>query len=106
MTDKPDLASWLLDQIAEDERVAGDLAADGYPKHGRRVLSVQGTLEIPWPDRWNPVRVLAECDAKRRIIASFEGLRYDEAHVLADRVLRLLALPYSDRPGYREEWKP
>jgi hypothetical protein len=130
-----DLATWLLEQIAEDERVAGGLPADGYPKHGSRVLSVEGTLKVPWPDRWNPVHVLAECDAKRLILR--EHRRYDEwireempsfaspsadahcvgcgfgsteeprtEHIDQCPTLRALALPYTDRPGYREEWRP
>jgi hypothetical protein len=49
-----DLATWMLEQIAETERVAGALPADGYPKHESRVLSVEGTMDVPWPDRWNP----------------------------------------------------
>lgn len=56
--------------------------------------------------RWDPARVLAEVDAKRRIL--------DWAIVWRDRdcapwnadCIRLLALPFADRPGYREEWRP
>lgn len=68
---------------------------------------------------WNPARVLAEVDAKRRIIDRHEDAlaRRDDhdyssptAHVQAeeyrDWVLPLLALPYADRPGYQEEWRP
>ena len=70
---------------------------------------------------WDPARVLAECAAKRRVI--------DEHHKVeeyADPItfcsacgghpshgsdwpcytLRLLALPYADRSGFRDEWRP
>lgn len=55
---------------------------------------------------------LAECDAKQRIIEecskvlAVDGWEYDDAPDLAERTLRLLALPYANRPGYREGWKP
>jgi hypothetical protein len=122
-----DLTKWLLEQIAEDERAAGVLPADGYPKHDGRVLSVEGTMDVPWPDRWNPSRVLAECDAKRRIIIYHDvilvwpsgttGAKYytgsvrrcascEDVKVLPCPTLRYLALPYADRPGYRDEWRP
>jgi hypothetical protein len=58
-------------------------------------------------------RVLAECEAKRRIV---EGAA-NEPDVNADQrdiglwegylsAAELLALPYSDHPDYRPEWKP
>lgn len=53
--------------------------------------------------RWDPARVLAEVEAKRRIL--------DEAIRLASydgefQFLEMLALPYADHPDYREEWRP
>lgn len=117
MSTVDDLATWLLEQIAEDERVAGDLAADGYPKHGVRVLSVEGTLPLPWPDRWNPVLVLRECEAKRQIIHHaikiVAEVRADSSNVLLygqhlalQAVLKRFALLYAHLPGYRREWQP
>lgn len=70
---------------------------------------------------WDPTRVLAECEAKRRIIAQSQNAARGRDLALSgesvdgeplvisftlDVVLRLLALPYADRPGYREEWRP
>lgn len=84
--------------------------------------------------RWDPARVLAEVEAKRAMLALHErhvqrlpfadllsptGQRlYSEYAVTcsvcgwassdptsACETLRLLALPYADRAGYREEWK-
>ncbi|MFJ6615441.1 DUF6221 family protein [Streptomyces sp. NPDC091289] len=67
--------------------------------------------------RHDPARVLAEVDAKRRMIETFMR-RYEakmasttsttlglEWAVRAD-VLRLLALPYADHPDYRGDWRP
>jgi hypothetical protein len=62
---------------------------------------------------WDPARVLAECDAKRQLVEAHAELGHSpcDAHDASLRsesceVLRLLALPYTDRPGYRAEWSP
>jgi hypothetical protein len=87
------LTEFLLARIAEDERAANaDWSNLGY----------------------DPARVLAECEAKRRILDLHRSgevcdpcsgwLGTDPA---ADcPTLRLLALPYADHPDYRAaEWK-
>lgn len=70
--------------------------------------------------RHDPARVLAEADAKRRIIkVHFRRRSYDwdepgvigfECAQCCDRfpctTLRLLALPYADHPYYKPEWRP
>ncbi|MER7077935.1 hypothetical protein SAMN02982929_07189 [Saccharopolyspora kobensis] len=66
--------------------------------------------------RHDPARVLAEVDAKRRILALDEtasswtkgtaGATAGYAHAILSDTLRLLALPYADHPDYREEWRP
>jgi hypothetical protein len=56
-------------------------------------------------------RALAECRAKRLILASLHmgsgtTLEAREAWRVAERdVLRLLARPYRDHPDYREDWR-
>jgi hypothetical protein len=42
--------------------------------------------------KWNPARVLDECEAKRRLL------------VTGDQVLRALAAVYKDHPDYQREW--
>lgn len=81
----------------------------------------------------DPARVLRETHAKRELLNGFiaairlrhkaaarlqasggdpgpSDLRlWDQARLettVLERVIRLLALPYADRPGYREEWRP
>ncbi|WP_435872931.1 DUF6221 family protein [Micromonospora haikouensis] len=67
--------------------------------------------------RWSPARVLAEVDAKRRILDFYRADVIDVSKaggppewvhgtvpVEAHTVLRLLALPYADRPGYQGMW--
>jgi hypothetical protein len=70
--------------------------------------------------RHDPARVLREIDAKRRILSEIvpEMNRMDDQLEAefgtpsvpepyeSEQLLRLLALPYADRPGYREEWRP
>ncbi len=51
---------------------------------------------------WDPPRVLAECESKRRIVAEWR-----EGDQIAMRpVLIALARPYAGRPGWSDEWAP
>lgn len=98
------LAEFLLARIAEDE-------AWWHARH-----------EV---DPQVPRRMLAECEAKRRIVAwcgererihvpvfasDADAARASEfvpgglSHPADSVVLRLLALPYADHPDYRPEW--
>jgi hypothetical protein len=72
--------------------------------------------------RWDPARVLAECEARRRIVefadeatsldmqvdGEFRIGSRDESDepYIGDSIMRALALPYADSEGYREEWRP
>jgi hypothetical protein len=87
------LTDFLLARIAEDEA------------HCRMVLSRSGPWDAP---PISPERVLAECEAKRRIVQGvgvYGGRGSDEA-MYHEVVLSFLALPYADHPDYREEWRP
>lgn len=62
----------------------------------------------------NPSRVLAEVEAKRRIVndvarKAFDneyGSGFDDAAIAMNDVLKLLALPYASHPEYDESWRP
>lgn len=66
--------------------------------------------------RWDPARVLAECAAKRKLIAlAVEDVRKADDALMGEwggvselehDLLRALTPPYADRPGYLAEWKP
>lgn len=96
------LTEFLLARVAEDEREAGDptwcdCVIEGLPlKHGLQC----------------PIRLLAECDVKRRIMMLVERTGWapgecDECGSPgSDAILERLALPYADHPDYREEWRP
>lgn len=100
-----DLVTWLRAQLDDDERIAGAAVNarlfDDYPD----------AAAIPFAERLGPEYVLAEVDAKRRIIAEHHPVDPCDAHdaesrTIACDTLRLLALAYGSRPGYRDEWKP
>lgn len=114
-----DLADFLLARIAEDEAVAREAA--GVPwevihwPNGSQVLvasaairdekwrvghlghvaTVEHRHDVAHIARWDPARVLAECESKRRIVKETGWVT----------VMSLLAAPYASHPDYREEWK-
>lgn len=61
---------------------------------------------------WDPARVLREIDAKRDLLRFAKGIHdHHETFTTGvaarlEQTLRLFALAYADRPGYREEWAP
>jgi hypothetical protein len=96
------LAEFLLARIDEDEGAAG-FEEFGMPVPG---------------NSWGPERVLAECEAKRRIVND-AGFAVHQAEInkraphtepvfaaalLGKHVLNHLARPYADHPDYRQEW--
>jgi len=90
------LTEFLLARIAEDEK-------------WRWHIDYCRALDDGACDCHATERVLAECEAKRRIIV---GLDYEsdewcfaDAPAVAE-VLPFLSLPYADHPDYRQEWKP
>ncbi|MET9099972.1 DUF6221 family protein [Streptomyces antibioticus] len=130
---------WLGAQLDEDERIAR--AAGGidwlrterpgetvaiFDSNGEPVVYDEG-----WPSdgqqahivAHDPVRVLREIEAKRRIMECHEPWVAGNGDTICGRcgrehidgrpgghfpcqTLRLLALPYAHRPGYRDEWRP
>ena len=61
--------------------------------------------------RHDPARVLAECEAKRRVVEmQWHHLGEDDyawgMEEAKRQILAELALPYADHPDYREEWRP
>lgn len=115
------LAGFLRDRLEEDEQTARDaLGCEGATNSYTEISTTETQREQAHTDRWTPTRVLAEIDAKRRIIAIYAswsilaepgaGFQIEKdagVTLLAMReALRALALPYADHPDYREEWRP
>lgn len=148
-----ELHEFLLARIAEDEKVARlapERMVERLEQQGEAIARSYGDPQPPeddvsladamwwtakdaadWIRRHNPTRVLAECEAKRRIVEQYaeylstvrayrsprwadamneqdkQDARQAEArHRVAEDVARLLALPYADHPQYDEAWRP
>lgn len=134
MTD--DLVAFLNARLSEDARVAEAAAPGPWSETGRHSVgegmvhsdttgwAVVGSVstgygpKAPYANvslnaahiaRFNPARVLADADAKRRIVAECEAAYGQDSRgmaSLADGTLALLALPYAGHPDYRKEWRP
>lgn len=98
------ITDFLLARIAEDEAAAQ-----------AEQSAVEYLSEPPhWPAGW-PARVLAECAAKRAIVAEWEDTDTGETWLLEgadagyalaiDHAVRALAAVYADHPGYLDEWR-
>jgi len=98
------LTEFLLARTAEDEAVA--IRGGRHNAPGAFANDNYGCLLV------DPARVLAECEAKRQIVAlhkSEPGQHPDfcghDLRELPCPTLRLLALPYADHPDYLPEWR-
>lgn len=144
------LTEFLLARIAEDEAAAQQAGSDTAMRWKRSVdwmgddsngVEADGEQADEYDDgvivydegrptkaeaehiaRHDPARVLAECEAKRRIVQSrpLIGLPdlpggaapgtldalHDEVERQREFVFRLLALPYAGHPDYDETWRP
>ncbi len=103
------LSEFVLARATDDEELARQYGDPGSLTSGlawatdvnRRVLEV------------DPSRLVAECEAKRRVAAEFaDAVSNYEVNVGPEGevarlafVLRALALPYADHPDYQPEWR-
>ena len=108
------LTDFLLARIAEDEAQAREAITERD-----RINFVQYEPDVPdmsltaWSDApvpgvlVGPERVLAECEAKRRIVAALRAEEAGEPHVEIwglRMAAEALAFPYSNHPDYQQEW--
>lgn len=105
-----DLITWLRGVLDDHERERRSELARIHGSHPDAWLARDG---FPRGDF-----TLTDIDAKRRILDGIasrleyrdETIAWEladaETSYMASDTLRLLALPYADRPGYRQEWKP
>ena len=92
------LAEFLLARLADDEAYARD-----WIEH-------DADHDLT---RFGTGRILAECEAKRRIVDQHKpvkmpagwGCPWDGVRGNCD-TLRIIALPYAGHPDYQNEWKP
>lgn len=97
----------------DDEHSAAVTAFIAEPDNRAEIVVYdEGRPDIAQADhiaRHDPARVLADCDAKRRIVALGICLACDVEQQPCDHrieTLRLLAMPYGDHPDYHDEWRP
>src|SRR3954463_11187317 len=122
----PGLADFLLARIAEDEAVAraavqtaerGGRDSWYWSNAGEAVFLDESSTPVVWGDeqsrpagnhiaRHDPARVLAECEAKRRIVQLSSDTPESERQGALGAVARLLALSYADHRDYDEQWRP
>lgn len=119
------LADFLLARIAEDEGCArfAIVEPDGVRQAppGSWSSPASGVVQTDddlWTtgdgrtsafvQRFDPARMLAECEAKRQIVAECRQWLDDGegGEIVATTALLQLGTPYADHPDYREGWKP
>jgi hypothetical protein len=126
-----DVVAWLRAQLDNDEVIARR-ASTIVPAPWRHVearsviidahtrdIAKVGYVEAQHMERHDPIRVLVEVEAKRRTLDHLAiNINGEPLVLVCDvacecpggsdtcRLVRLLALPYADQPGYREEWRP
>lgn len=121
-----ELVAFLLARIAEDKAAARALTDtlpwrqgthpspgwDGDVVH----LYPDESGQVQWPTvhegaaflaRFNPARMLAECEAKEQIIDAAQEALVEHQIGTAKwlRVLRALVQPYAEHPNFHAEWR-
>lgn len=95
----PHGAEW--DDAEWDVQAVAEVLWDAQP-HGRRCGWRMGEGLDGACTCGHPARVLAECEAKRRIVAEVLPTHPDYDPLYVQKVL---ALPYADHPDYDEAWR-
>ncbi len=109
-----DITAFLLARITEDEAVAHEVLAqtEGFQAEVATgseadVARCGDNLEVSYTI--SSARVLAECEAKRRIVerhAPYDNIQVRrQTRTLARDTLLALALPYADHADYDERWR-
>jgi len=104
------LAEFLLARIWDDQTIAESARVHVDDLDGWPAVTAAHVL------RHDPARVLAECEAKRRIVERYRrherdvtphGVALDDsARFALEDTVRDLAQTYADHPAYRQEWRP
>ena len=103
-----DVAQFLLARIDEDESTARYALSRG--DSGALDYGGQWFGAVTHAERWEPTRVLAECEAKRQMLGLLEADVADPRNALrrdwAAEILRGMGSVYANHPDYRQEWRP
>ena len=105
------ITEFLLARIGEDEGQARSALEEleSCPP------SAYDVAQVPMLDAGDPSRVLAECEAKRRIVTALASREDPWADLVSDadrgagwalrEACRSLAQPFADHPDYQDEWR-
>ncbi|MFI8360727.1 DUF6221 family protein [Streptomyces sp. NPDC085612] len=113
---------WTVDSESYAESISSTdgVTVVGGGRWGGEASVFESTEDALHIAAHHPARVLAEVDAKRRILGTVVprmnemddqinsewGNSYTPVEYESEGLLRLLALPYADHPDYRAEWRP
>lgn len=111
------IVEFLLARIAEVEAMARAVVTEEPADNWPFDLDAKGPAAFAHIVRHDPARVLARCEADRRIAGEHHEYLGVCSHCVDPSgehqreawpcvTLRYLALPYADHPDYREEWRP
>ena len=110
------IIEFLNAHIAEDEAAARAVLEKSAPD-GWDNPTETGNFwreEVEFWDRFDPERVLAECAAKRGILAEYEGLTFESRSVMDSwepyrsvmrNTLAQMAKVYESHPDYDKGWE-
>jgi hypothetical protein len=108
-----ELAEFLLARIDEENSLAYAAHQDAQTRGPITddLSAGPGDHRVAHMFRWSPARVLADCEAKRRIVEDYLAQLNShqsgwDARAPRDYSLRALSLPYADHVDYRDEWRP
>ena len=117
-----ELVDFIRAQLARDEQVAREALEQTAPewrtyfkqiiapgsRHETEIAEAETSEAAAHIARHDPARVLAEVEAKRKVVAWVELQQVPNSTIGDDFAFALyaLALPYADEPGYRDEWRP
>lgn len=95
--------------LYDQTRVIGSLDYEQPDEHDGRIvrhlLKREADANGAHIARHDPARVLAECEAKRRIIEQVRDVEWTSSYAVRDFVLEHLALPYADHPDFDPAWR-
>lgn len=110
-----DITRFLDERITEDERAAHYALLYG-PLNRNEIFGGQWFGWVSHAERHMPARILAECEAKRTVIAMYERLgeysihnhgsvgEYHGMKTSLNDVLHALAAPYCSHPDFDKGW--
>lgn len=99
--------TWLCAQLDADELTATNLdELGGWERSG--IEATAGGHVVDYLDVFDSARMLDEVTATRRIIDLYEETEFGDfaRRTALEEVVRIRAVPFAHRPGYRDDWRP